>query len=161
MYQHARAFAAFVLAPPLTVAIFLSPVFGSILLSDDPFTGGFASTMPLFFIGCALAWTFAIVLGLPAYVLLRWLDIASPWVTIAVAAAIGASFNLASGFWPGNEGTSTSVNGCDVIVAGVRTACGYWDLAKNMMLSGAIGAIGGLIFWLIYADGWKAPSRKS
>ncbi|SFU13617.1 hypothetical protein SAMN05518861_114193 [Mesorhizobium sp. YR577] len=84
MYQHARAFAAFVLAPPLTVAIFLSPIFGSILMSDDPLTGGFASTMPLFFIGCALAWTFAIVVGLPAYVLLRWLDIVSPWVTIAV-----------------------------------------------------------------------------
>lgn len=162
MHQHMRALAAFVIAPPLAVAIFLIPDLKTSLLAYgiDHIGESLLTIRQMFYVGTLFAWMFAFVLGVPIYILLRGLDIASPWVTIVLAAAIGASFDLAFELWP-DEGTYVSANGCNIIVAGFRTACGYWELAKNLMWFGSIGAIGGLIFWLIYAGGWKAPSRAS
>lgn len=159
MKQHLRAAAAFLLAPPIAVAVevfweFCTFVFhnglNEVLVYPDPLWLGLK-------FGTLLGWVLALFFGLPLYIVLNWLKIVSPWVTIGFAAAIGALFNIAPEFLQRNATTNFATANCQVIENGVRTLCGYWELTSDVLFTATLGAVAGLIFWLIYAGGWKRP----
>jgi hypothetical protein len=163
MNQAIRTIAAFLLAPPLAVGVYLIVAFCLVLLQDggEQAVVDLARSARIFIIGSAVAYVFELVFGLPIYFLLRWLDIVSPWVTIVLAASVGTVFNLLPELGPKNPTTYFSTADCQVIVAGARTACGYWHLALGTLFTASIGAIAGLAFWLIYAGGWRLRPRNS
>ncbi|MER8484117.1 hypothetical protein [Mesorhizobium sp. M1322] len=159
MKQDARAAAAFFLAPPIAVAVEILRelcivVFQNGLSESLVLAGQFWAVLK---IATIFAWSFAILFGVPLYILLRWLRIFSPWVTIGFAAAIGAWFNIFPEFLPKNETTNFWITGCQIIANGTRTLCGYWELASDVLSTATLGAVAGLIFWPIYAGGWKRP----
>jgi hypothetical protein len=156
-----RAAAGFLLAPPI-VGIVIACIVFVLAAIGEPGDFGRASLASLLALAyAALAgWAFALVFGVPAYLLLKRLRIVSPWPTIIVAALIGAAFPWLAHWLLLDPSASVSVNGCQTVAHGLTTACGYRHLAFDTIFPVLIGAVAGLVFWLIYAGGWRLRGRR-
>ena len=156
-----RAIAGFILAP-LIVAIVIACIIFLISIASQPasLNGAVASALLALVYAGVVGFISAIVLGVPAYLLLKRLRIVSPWPTIATAALIGALFPRLSHWYRLDSSSSISINGCEIVAHGVTTACGYRHLALEMILPAFVGATAGLVFWLIYAGGWRLRASQ-
>ena len=100
----------------------------------------------------------AILLGVPAYFLLRnhlqphfWLAMlaggivaALPWVALALLPP-AASY--------------AEIGQCVSVMDGKHTWCGLWESARFASMVFALGALGGLVFWLCAI--WRGPGAGS
>jgi hypothetical protein len=156
-----RAVAGFLLAPLIVAVVIACMVFVLAALSEPGGLGraSFASATALG-IAVGVGWSFALIFGVPAYLLLKRLRIVSLWPTIAAAALIGALFPWLSHWHRLDPSSSVSINGCEIVARGVTTACGYRHLAQGTILPALLGALAGVVFWLIYAGGWRLRTGR-
>jgi hypothetical protein len=157
----ARVIAAFVLAPLIVAAAIAFLVLVATATGD---AGGLQAALHIALIAFVSAGgiglVLALVLGVPTYLASTRLRIVSPWATTAAAALIGASFPWLAHFLLLDPSASLSANGCRSVLNGVTTACGYRQLALDMIVPALIGAGGGLAFWLVYNGGWHIKERR-
>ena len=111
-----------------------------------------------FLILCALiSAAFVLVLGIPAYLLLRWRNAVRWWSTIASGFVLGA-VPIAVFSWPlrFSQGASASVDGVPTLVNGIPTFAGWLQYLESVAFFGACGAVAGTTFWLIS----RSPNRS-
>jgi hypothetical protein len=104
-----------------------------------------------FLILCALiSAAFVLVLGIPAYLLLRWRNAVRWWSTIASGFVLGA-VPVAVCSWPlrFSQGASASVDGVPTLVNGIPTFAGWLQYLESVIFFGACGAAAATAFWLI------------
>ncbi len=156
-----RAVAGFLLAP-LIVGLGIACIVFVLAALSGSGSFGRASATSLLVLAYAVVvgWAFALIFGVPAYLLLKRLRIVSPLPTIAIAALIGALFPWLTHWLLLDPSSSISINGCETVAHGVTTACGYRRLAQGSILPALVGAVAGLVFWLIYAGGWRLRARR-
>jgi hypothetical protein len=104
----------------------------------------------------------AVILGLPAYLVLRWAGWTGWWVSLACGFAIGC-LPFAIYFSPFDNAASFSQVGDKVLIEnGVTTPAGWIDYGKTVAGLGLLGLIGGLAAWLTwYGLGRLFPARGS
>jgi len=142
-----RAAAALLVAPAVAATLFAgfewisNPGWPGI----DP--GDVTFLWPVAFI---VALAHAVMLGLPAYLLLRWMRLTRWWVSLAGGFAIGA-LPYAIYFSPLREISSHSEVGRYVLVDnGVTTLVGWIYYGATAGALGLLGAAGGLGAWLTW-----------
>ena len=115
---------------------------------NDPYiwvrTGNFLSL-------CALITAvYVLVLGIPAYLLLRWRNAVRWWSTIASGFVLGA-FPVAMFSWPlrFSRGASATIDGVLTLVNGIPTFAGWLQYLELVAFMGACGAASAAAFWLI------------
>jgi hypothetical protein len=94
---------------------------------------------------------FVVVLGLPAYLLLRWRHAVRWWSTL-VSGFVLAAVPFAILAWPlrfTGPGSSASVNGVPTMVDGVPTMAGWEQYLAGVGQMGALGVVGAFAFWLV------------
>jgi len=104
-----------------------------------------------FMILCALiSAAFVLVLGIPAYLLLRWRNAVRWWSTIASGFVLGA-VPVAVFSWPlrFSQGASASVDGIATLINGVPTFAGWLQYLESVTFFGGCGAVAASAFWLI------------
>jgi len=105
-----------------------------------------------FSIICLLVSTlYVVVLGLPAYLLLRWRHAIRWWSTL-IAGFVLAAVPLAILVWPlrfAGPGSSASVNGVATMIDGVPTMAGWVQYLAGVGQMGALGVVGAFAFWLV------------
>jgi len=92
-----------------------------------------------------------VVLGIPAYALLRWRNAVRWWSTVATGFALGA-LPAAILFWPlrySELKASSSSDGVQTMVDGTPTLAGWMQYVGGLSFFGACGAVGALSFWLV------------
>lgn len=105
-----------------------------------------------FFIFCWLISLGSVVLlGVPAYLFLRWRNLVRWWSSIA-GGFVMAALTVAIGTWPlrySEFRTSSSFKGVWNLIDGVPTAAGWLRYAEGVCFFGILGAVSGLSFWLV------------
>ena len=96
------------------------------------------------------AYPFTLVLGLPAYLLLRHHIKPTIINCMAVGSAVVVLPALIISMMPSGV-TQSSVGGRAIIVDGQRTLYGWQTFAESLLHLAAYGAVGGFVFWLIVA----------
>ncbi|MBB3059921.1 hypothetical protein [Microbulbifer rhizosphaerae] len=121
---------------------------------DDPYiwirTKNFA--ILCFFVSAA----FVLLLGLPAYFVLRWFNLVRWWSTLG-AGFILAAVPMAIFTWPlkyPELKTSASVNGVLTMIDGAPTMAGWFQFAQGVSFLGTCGLVGALAFWLAAPNKW-------
>jgi hypothetical protein len=106
---------------------------------------------------------YVLVLGVPAFLLLRWRN-AIRWWSVPSAGFVLACLPVAIDLWPSHEPdlqtTSSHWDGekmVETMVNGAPTLAGWLSFAKTVLLFGAFGAVAGLAFWLVW---WGMRSYK-
>ena len=161
MTDRRHAVAAFLLAPLIVAAaIAVAVLFATASGHAGGLQAAFHMALIAFVSASSVGLVLALVFGIPAYLALTRLRIVSPWATMAAAALIGASFPWLAHFLLLDPSASLSANGCRSVLNGVTTACGYRQLALDMIVPALIGAGGGLAFWLVYNGGWHIKERR-
>lgn len=99
------------------------------------------------------------MLGLPAYLLLRYLKLIRWWSTLSAGFILGA-VPMAIFTWPlrySDMKTSSSVNGVQTMVDGVPTTAGWLQFIEGVLFFRAFGFVAALVFWFIV----PAPNKLS
>lgn len=123
--------------------------------ASDPYI--WIRTRGFFFIVLAVSACFVIVLGLPAYFLLKHIKRVTWWTTVVSGFFIAAT-PVAIFLWPyGSPGSSASSNGVDTMINGVPTLAGWLDYIKVVLFFGVIGWASAFVFWLQYRPCANAP----
>ena len=127
--------------------------------ADAPYiwvrTGNFA-LLCLFFSAA-----FVFLLGLPAYVVLRWLKLVRCWSTLT-AGFILAAVPMAIFTWPlryPELKTSASVNGVQTMINGVPTMADWFQFVQGVSFFGACGLVGALAFWLVAPNKFRQGTQ--
>jgi hypothetical protein len=100
------------------------------------------------------AYPAAIVLGLPAYFIVRRHVSAKPIGCMAVGFVVAAlpwALLVVIG-----AGGSASIDGQRTVIDGHTTAYGWLKNAEFILTIGLFGAVGGLVFWAVAAAGYKS-----
>jgi hypothetical protein len=106
----------------------------------------------------AVAAAHVVLLGFPAFLLLKWKNLARGWTTTGAGLLLGA-LPMALFSWPGGcPGCSSSSNGVQTMVDGAPTAAGWLSYAYGVGFFATLGAIGGVCFWLVWRRGQGAAS---
>lgn len=95
---------------------------------------------------------FVVFLGVPAFLLLRWKQLVHWWSAIAGGFLL-AALPMALFAWPmrySHLKGSAVINGVHTMIDGVPTVAGWLQYAVGIVMFGALGAIGGLCFWLVW-----------
>jgi hypothetical protein len=140
------AFVAAVLAPTLAlVALYLFGQFAT-FESNDPYiwirTRGFLA------ICLAISAAHVVVLGIPAYFLLRWRGLIRWWSALLAGFVLG-SVPAGAITWPlryASPGSYVSSNGVDTMVNGVPTIAGWLQYLGGTAFFGACGFVAALAF---------------
>ncbi|WP_444917886.1 hypothetical protein [Microbulbifer sp. JMSA003] len=142
------AFISAAASPALLMVIWYLYGQFQIFEADDPYiwvrTGNFA--VICFFVSGA----FVLLLGLPAYFLLRKFRLVRWWSTLVVGFSL-AAIPMAIFTWPlkyPELKTSASVNGVQTMVDGVPTIAGWLQFTQGVLFLGVCGLVGALAFWL-------------
>lgn len=148
-----RVIAAFLIAPAVAafVLAWTSPLFGGVTDKAERLVSSFR----LYALGGAYPTT--LLFGLPAYLLLR--GRVRPTVlscAIAGAAVAAAPWLLLTVLGAPEQ---ASLNGYVTAVDGRRTAWGWLMEARFIAEIGSMGAIGGVVFWIVAAA--RLTSRPS
>lgn len=107
------------------------------------------------FLVAGTSFLYVVVLGIPAFLLLRWGKAIYWWSATAVGFLLGC-VPVAFSLWPADADLQTRASHWDgekmvqTVVDGVPTLAGWVSYAKSVVLMGAFGAVGGLAFWLIW-----------
>jgi hypothetical protein len=140
--------AAIVLPTAIMVAWYLYGQF-QVFEADDPYiwvrTRGFLGLTAVIVSG------FVLVLGLPAYLLLRYLKLVRWWSTFSAGFILGA-LPMAIFTWPlrySDMKSSSSLNGVQTMIDGVPTAAGWLQYVEGVLFFGAFGLVAAFVFWLV------------
>lgn len=143
------AFLAAVLVPTsIVVAMYLSWQFQT-FGSADPYI--WTRTRNFAIICLTISTAYVVALGIPAYGLLRWRNAIRWWSTVAMGFLLGA-IPPAVLFWPLRNDDSkipSSVDGVQTMIEGMPTATGGMQFLAGITTFAALGAVGGLAFWLV------------
>lgn len=117
--------------------------------ADDPYI--WVRTRGFLIICLLVSAAYVVVLGIPAYLLLRWRNAVHWWSAIASGFVLGA-IPVALIAWPlqhAGHNTSASVNGVPTLIDGVPTTAGWMQYLYGVSQFGALGALGAFAFWLV------------
>ncbi|WP_237055153.1 hypothetical protein [Microbulbifer sediminum] len=93
---------------------------------------------------------FVLLLGLPAYFVLRKFRLVRWWSTLGAGFCL-AAMPMAVLTWPlkySELKTSASVNGVQTMMDGVPTLAGWLQFTQGVLFLGVCGLVGALAFWL-------------
>jgi hypothetical protein len=116
--------------------------------SDDPYI--WVRTRGFLALCIAVSAGFVFLLGVPAYFLLRRLNVIRWWSTLATGFILGA-IPMAILTWPlryPELKTNASVNGVQTVIDGVPTMAGWLQFLEGVSFLGVCGLVGALAFWL-------------
>lgn len=139
---------------------------------DDPYI--WVRSRNFFLICAAISSAHVLLLGVPAYALLRWRLKGSIrwWVSIS-AGIVLATIPIAVFSWPLKQAalrTSVTINGVQTMVDGTPTVAGWTRYVEGVGFFGACGALSGLAFWLVWRrrnlrhslePNFQSPQEKS
>ena len=159
-----RVFLAFLAAVIAPAVVFLLPSAIGIVTAgsygDADAWRLFTGLLPLVLVTSSV---YVVVLGVPAFLLLRWRN-AIRWWSVPAAGFVLACLPVAIDMWPSHEPdlqtTSSHWDGekmVETMDSGVPTLAGWLSFAKAVLLFGAFGAVAGLSFWLVW---WGMRSNK-
>ena len=97
----------------------------------------------------------ALVLGIPAYFLLRNHLTPRFWLAMLAGGIIAALPWIVLALLPAPAASHAEVGQCVSVIDGRHTWCGLWESAKFAGIVFAFGALGGFVFWLCVA--WRLP----
>jgi hypothetical protein len=106
------------------------------------------------------AYPTAVVFGLPAYFMLRRHFSATPLACAVVGSAV-AALPWALLVMAGSGASEASVNGRATVLNGHTTAYGWLQNAEFLLTIGLFGAIGGFVFWVVAAAGFRPKTQPS
>jgi hypothetical protein len=98
---------------------------------------------------------YVLVLGVPAFLLLRWRNAIRWWSAVIVGFVLGC-LPLAIDLWPYEPDVQSTTSHWDgekmveTIIDGVPTLAGWLSYAKAVSIFGVFGAVSGLAFWLVW-----------
>ena len=152
-----RIVLAFILAAVLpTLLLALWYLYGQFQSFDssDPYI--WVRTKNFAIICLAISTTFVLILGVPAYFILKKLN------KVSLSRTLGLGFCLAAipaGIytWPldFSGGSSSSSNGVDMIIDGIPTMAGWLQYFQGVVFFGIFGVIAAGAFWI------AVPNQKS
>ncbi|HYD45892.1 MAG TPA: hypothetical protein VEA79_11575 [Phenylobacterium sp.] len=102
------------------------------------------------------AYPATLLLGLPAYLILRSRLRPSAWICALAGAVVAATPFLSLSLLSTPD--FAYAGGHVTVMNGQITFWGYVQRARFIGLIGLFGALAGLVFWLIAAAGFKHPS---
>lgn len=103
----------------------------------------------LWLAGFVVALAHAVLLGLPAYFLVKKLRILNWWISLICSFIIGAvPFAIIS--WPSHMGQSYWADGVAYEIKGVVTTAGWFQYIYGFCGSGFLGMLGGFSAWLVW-----------
>jgi len=157
-----RTFLAFLAAATAPGFLILLPLAAGIVSEPaDPYAWERFSRLAMLILATSFLYVF--VLGLPVFLLLRWLN-AIRWWSVPTAAFVLGCLPVAIGNWPSYEPelqtTSSHWNGDRMVatmVDGVPTSAGWIAYAKEVTVFGLFGAVSGLAFWFVW---WSMRPNK-
>jgi hypothetical protein len=159
MKEAMRNVFAFLAAAIAPAAVILVPYTVDLLADgaadSDPYAWERFSRVAVLIVGTSLL--YVVVLGMPAFLLLRWRKAIYWWSATAVGFLLGC-LPVAFSLWPEDSDLRTSASHWDgekmvqMVVDGVPTFAGWVSYAKAVAAMGAFGAVGGLAFWIV----WRA-----
>jgi hypothetical protein len=150
------ALAAATLAPALLMALWYLYGQFAVFASSDPYI--WVRTANFLTLCVTVSALHVVLLGAPAYALLRWKKLVSWWSTLATGFVL-ATLPVSLITWPlrfPELKTTASFNGVSTIVEGVPTAAGWMQYFEGVLFFGACGALSGLAFWLV----WRRGTQK-
>lgn len=121
----------------------------SIFESDDPYI--WVRTRNFLLLVLMISTGYVVLLGIPAFYLLKKLNVVRWWSTIGVGFILGA-LPMAILTWPLNYSglkTSSSSNGVQTMIDGVPTMAGWLEFFTGVSFLGACGFLGALAFWVV------------
>jgi len=127
---------------------------------DDPYI--WVRTSKILVLSLFVSGGFVLVLGLPAYFVLRHFNFVNWWSTI-IAGFTLSSVPAAFFSWPlGYSGTrtSSSINGVQTMVNGVPTTAGWVNYLEGILFFGLLGATASFAFWLVVRKRSARPYEK-
>jgi hypothetical protein len=143
------AFAAAVLAPTCALAVWY--LYGQFATfdADDPYI--WTRTRGFIVICLAISAAHVVVLGIPAYLVLRWRGALRWWSTLLSGFVLGA---VPAGVlsWPlrySDLKSSATVNGVQTMVDGIPTMAGWLQYVGGVSFFGAFGALAAAAFWVV------------
>jgi len=117
--------------------------------ANDPYI--WVRTRGFLFMCLWVATAFVVVLGVPAYFLLRKLNAVRWWSTVATGFILGAvPYTIFA--WPlqyAELHSSSTVDGVQTMIDGIPTAAGWIQFTSAALFFGACGAVGALAFWAV------------
>jgi hypothetical protein len=157
-----RTFLAFLAAAIAPGFLILLPLAAGIVIEPaDPYAWERFTRLAMLIL--ATSFLYVLVLGLPAFLVLRWRN-AIRWWSVPVAAFVLGCLPVAIGNWPRDEPdlqtTSSHWDGERMVatmVRGVPTSAGWMAYAKEVAVFGFFGAVSGLAFWLVW---WSMRPNK-
>jgi hypothetical protein len=106
-----------------------------------------------FAIICIMTTTaYVLLLGVPAFLLLRWKHAIRWWSSAGAGLLLGA-LPLAIWAWPlrySQPNSTAFYGGVQIVRNGVPTLAGWFQYASGVGFLGLLGAIGGISFWLVW-----------
>ena len=156
------ALATAILAPALLMALWYLYGQFTVFASSDPYI--WVRTANFLALCFAVSALHVVLLGAPAYALLRWKKLVS-WRSTVATGCVLATLPVSLMTWPlqfPELKTTASFNGVSTIVEGVPTAAGWMQYFEGVLFFSACGALSGLAFWLVWRRGTlQLPSQPS
>lgn len=156
------ALGAAIVAPP---ALILVPYASDLVLNSGSGTVAWAQFNRIAIMMLVTAAIYVVLLGMPAFLLLRWRRAIRWWSTVLAGCVLGC-LPIAVGNWPGGKSdlqtTASHWNGEKMVftfVDGVPTREGWLQYVELTATFGLFGAVSGVAFWIV----WRAlqPSSPS
>ena len=155
MKNRFRTFLAFLAASTAPVFLILLPLAAGIVTEPaDPYAWERFTRLAMLIV--VTSFLYVLVLGLPAFLVLRWRN-AIRWWSVLVAGFVLGCLPVAIGDWPSYEldlqTTSSHWDGERMVatmVGGVPTSAGWIAYGKEVAVFGLFGAVSGLAFWLVW-----------
>ena len=119
----------------------------SMFPSDDPYIWVRTKNVLGLFVMISLA--HVVLLGVPAYAVLRWRKAVRWWSVLASSFVLGAA-PMAIWSWPlryADLKSSVTFNGVQTMIDGTTTAAGWVQYRQGVLFFGAWGLVSGLAFW--------------
>lgn len=150
------AFLAAIAVPPCLITVWYLWGQFAIFEPSDPYI--WVRTRRFFVLCTLISAAHVIVLGLPAYAILRWRNVVRWWSTIASGFALGAIPHAVASWPTGNPpDASASFDGVSTLVNGVPTLAGWLQYFQSVAFFGACGATAATAFWLVV----RSPDHSS
>lgn len=157
----ARIFIAILVAAATPATLFTLPEW-SLPFTEWPEEHLFKSAIGIWIIAFVIALAHAVILGLPAYFILKKKNLIGWWVSILAGFVIG-SLPIGIFSWPYDPKSGNSFSRGEggklipEIVHGVPTYDGWISYLDLLILAGGLGAAGAFMAWLV----WKKLSPKT
>ena len=125
--------------------------------ADDPYI--WVRTWSFLGLTATISACFVLLLGLPAYLLLRYFKKVRWWSTLLSGFFLGA-IPVGIFTWPlryASPGSYSSANGVETMVDGAPTIAGWFQFIEGVLFFGGFGFVAALAFWLLA----PAPNKLS